>query len=296
MKIINFLVKSTLFFGVYAVASASSFDGHEAPVSFADASVSFTNDSTASSANNNATPPLTDFSGSSLSDGTLSRDSIASAIHIADDVAHVGHDINIASNWARPYTINAINEYEVAAFKLADVFATCENYWRAKSGFIEDPLTSDRKSVAQMRGHNLFCVKERIEDLNEILGILLTAVKSEKYLGTLSAAKRREIKEKIDMKLAIHVENNDSKDIVSDIAFSVGHHHFGMRALGMSFSKVTKPEWKGQNALQRYNDVMGDFTIHMSHVLGYQDSAINNVKGELQNAIDKVLETLSSAN
>ncbi len=214
----------------------------------------------------------------------------ASSMHVAAvDVLEISRDINSERtvSWSERRDVSAaIVAYREEIDKLEDLFVTCESAWRKTPDIdVGQPFIGDKKAGEHGFIHNAPNARfMHIQDIQKYLkrlkcGIdLLNSVKMrEKDIGVLSAKKSVSLASFLKL---IHLI--DGMPITECLYRKVnGNNEIcanGMRAYGMSFSTVIKPEWNGENALTRFGKIIG--------------MPGSTKKGSLQKALEALLLTI----
>lgn len=178
----------------------------------------------------------------------------------ATEVLHVPSDIATLENqscnrprtesWSQRADVSqAIDACKKAGADLEDVFATCVHVWKntpssnPEQPFIGDKKSSDAEFVANApntRYIHIFEFNLLIEKVKSNFDLLTRNVDSENYDECFTGL------EQVKM------------NTICNLLYSRVNSSNGMRDYGLTFSKVTKPEWNGENALYRFSRIIGN--------------------------------------
>lgn len=190
-------------------------------------------------------------------------------------------------SWSdREDVIKAIEAYRSEVQKCEDVFTTGEAVWRSMPDISESqPFIGDKRegeegfvdNASNRRFTHIQDVQKYVKRLHCGIELLDNVKAREKDIGALSVEKCESLAFFLK---SIHLI--DGRPIVECLYRKVngdsGKCNNGMRAYGLSFSRVTKPEWSDENALMRLEKVIGT----------------PSAKGSLQMALDRLLWTIKS--
>jgi hypothetical protein len=205
------------------------------------------------------------------------------------DLGIQNHDINRTrtDSWSdREDVIKAIAAYTREVDKLSDLFVTGEALWRSMPDVdTGQPFIGDKRegqegfvdNASNRRFMHIQDVQKYVKRLHCGIELLDNVRTREKDIGTLSAEKTASLAFFLK---SIHLI--DGRPITECLYRKVngddGKCNNGMRGYGMSFSRATKPEWNGENALTRLEKIIGT----------------PSARGSLQMAIDRLLLTINS--
>ena len=175
-------------------------------------------------------------------------------------------------SWSeRQEVISAIAAYKEEIDKLSDLFVTGETAWRSIPDIAAgQPFIGDKRE-----GEEGFVDNASNRRFMHIQDIALCLKKLRSNIDSLTKTiDEQNYDDKLNYQEAIKIQT------MNGILYHKVNGENGMRDYGMSFSRVTKPEWNGQNALTRFNSIIGEpFTKR---------------KGSLQMALDRLLLTINS--
>lgn len=153
-------------------------------------------------------------------------------------------------SWSQRSEIRqAITAYKQKILNLEDLFQTCEEYWLKMPNlsegqpFIGDKKTDDNGFIANAPNTRYVYIVEirlLLKKINSSLDLLTQNVDTEKYDEHFTHL------EKVKM------------ETIRTLLYSKVNNPNGMRDYGLTFTKVTKSEWNGENALDRFLGIIGN--------------------------------------